>query len=263
MVSDTIDVSSTTTTSNGSRLSRLCRNRVPPPGSQPSNRCRVDAVSDGSRAGPTGRASAPRSATASCSRAAALPVGAASATRSGGPGWSTQQREHPGHRGGLPGPRPAAEHGRPPGGGDLAPPLLSRRPHPGRAAAIRRSARRGRPPAAAGRPGRADPRRACSSCRRYRSRYSSPYSQRNGLPRADQRAGQHGRLPGIGLRPRQRRVDLRQRVAPGPGRCRPNRCARRARRRRSPAGPFRRPRPPAPPAALATCTSAAEARRPG
>jgi hypothetical protein len=81
MVSDTIDVSSTITTSYGSRFVRSCRNRLCEPGRQPSSRCRVEAGSAGRSASPAARSDSDSWATASCSRAAALPVGAASAIR--------------------------------------------------------------------------------------------------------------------------------------------------------------------------------------
>ena len=44
IVSDTIEASSTTTTSYGSRRCRSCRNRTEESGRQPSRRCSVDAV---------------------------------------------------------------------------------------------------------------------------------------------------------------------------------------------------------------------------
>ncbi len=95
-VSDIIEVSSTTTTSYGSGLDRLCRNRVELSGRHPSSRCSVPASrarmrsrrstaasSAPSPPGNSGRFVAARSAWPM--RAAAFPVGAASATRSG---WS-------------------------------------------------------------------------------------------------------------------------------------------------------------------------------
>ena len=83
--SDTIEVSSTITTSWGRRLPRSCANRLWLPGRQPSSRWSVEArrPSSSSRiASPTG-SRAVSSWTASCRRAAALPVGAASATSGG------------------------------------------------------------------------------------------------------------------------------------------------------------------------------------
>ena len=83
--SDTIDVSSTITTSCGSRLPRSWRKRLWLPGRQPSSRWSVEASSASRRARIAGstsrRAASPW--TASSSRAAALPVGAASATSGG------------------------------------------------------------------------------------------------------------------------------------------------------------------------------------
>ena len=81
----TIDVSSTTTTSWGSRLSRLWRNRVRLPGLKPSRRCRVTPLRPRRRSlttSSTGMAAAPVR-TDSSRRAAAFPVGAARATRGG------------------------------------------------------------------------------------------------------------------------------------------------------------------------------------
>ena len=96
IVSDTIEVSSTTTTSWGSRLRRSCRNRLRLPRFQPSSRCRVWATGrpTASRWSSNG---APASAvrTASCSRAAALPVGAVSAIRSGRSDWSASSASSP------------------------------------------------------------------------------------------------------------------------------------------------------------------------
>ena len=85
IVSDTIEVSSTTTTSWGSRLSRSCRNRTLLSGRQPSSRCSVDGpeVAEPLAVGRRESRRRSRPATASCSRAAALPVGAVSAIRSG------------------------------------------------------------------------------------------------------------------------------------------------------------------------------------
>ena len=79
---DTIDVSSTITTSCGSRLPRSWRKRLWLSGRQPSSRCSVEARRP-SRLGADRVADVEASAcswTASSSRAAALPVGAASAT---------------------------------------------------------------------------------------------------------------------------------------------------------------------------------------
>ncbi len=84
MVSDTIDVSSTTMTSCGSRLPRWWRNRDDVSGRGPSSRCSVVARSPASRCRSASSSVSTSSATASCSRAAALPVGAANAIRSGG-----------------------------------------------------------------------------------------------------------------------------------------------------------------------------------
>ena len=112
-VSETIEVSSTTTTSYGSRLVRSCRNRaaaVGPPAEQPVERRGLEAVEpawsrglDGAVVGVTD------SCTASCSRAAALPVGAASAMRGvGGRSRAVgDQGEQARHRGGLAGARAA------------------------------------------------------------------------------------------------------------------------------------------------------------
>ena len=84
--SETIDVSSTTTTSCGSRLARWWRKRLWVPGRQPSSRCSVAACSPSSSSRTGGATSSPRASswTASSSRAAALPVGAASATSGAG-----------------------------------------------------------------------------------------------------------------------------------------------------------------------------------
>ncbi|ETA98761.1 hypothetical protein O978_22165, partial [Mycobacterium avium subsp. paratuberculosis 10-5864] len=79
MVNDTIDVSSTTMMSCGSRLPRLCLNRTDVSGRGPSSRCSVVPVSPASRARSAGSRCSISAATASASRAAALPVGAASA----------------------------------------------------------------------------------------------------------------------------------------------------------------------------------------
>ena len=90
IVRESIEVSSTTTTSYGSRLPRSWRKRVLL-GVQPSRRCRVEAFSDSMTATAawacSPSAGKPRcevdSLTACTMRAAALPVGAASAMRSG------------------------------------------------------------------------------------------------------------------------------------------------------------------------------------
>ena len=87
-VSETIDISSTTTTSYGSRLSAWWRKRPRVPGSQPSSRCRVTADRSATRATSSGASRFRASASASDSRAAALPVGAANAIRGARPGWS-------------------------------------------------------------------------------------------------------------------------------------------------------------------------------
>ena len=82
MVSDTMDVSSTTITSCGSRFSRLCRNRDEVSGRLPNSRCNVVAFSPESRSRSTVPSWSISSCTASCNLTAALPVGAASAMRS-------------------------------------------------------------------------------------------------------------------------------------------------------------------------------------
>ena len=77
-----------------------------------SSRCSVEDVSSGSRPGLRVEL-VELQITASSSLAAALPVGAASAIRSGGcpaSGLLGQQREQPRHRGGLTGTRPAGQH---------------------------------------------------------------------------------------------------------------------------------------------------------
>ena len=92
-VSETIDASSTSTTSCGSRLARWWRNRVRLSGRQPSSRCRVIAStwasgSTTARAcgsGVRSRIPAIAPSSAALTLAAALPVGAASPTRSGRP----------------------------------------------------------------------------------------------------------------------------------------------------------------------------------
>jgi hypothetical protein len=85
-VSETIEVSSTMTTSWGSRLPRLWRKRLWLSGRQPRRRCSVEAFRSSScaRIAPATSRPAASSWTASSKRAAALPVGAASATSSGG-----------------------------------------------------------------------------------------------------------------------------------------------------------------------------------
>ena len=86
IVSETIEVSSTTITSCGSRLARWWRNRTRLSGRQPSRRCSVEDCRPSRRARSTGSSSsAVASCTASCSRAAALPVGALRAIRGGWP----------------------------------------------------------------------------------------------------------------------------------------------------------------------------------
>ena len=84
--SDTIDDSSTTTTSWGSGLARSCLNRPLLPGmpAEQSVQGRSAAPRRPAR-GPPAASPAVASATASCSRAAALPVGAASAMVSRSP----------------------------------------------------------------------------------------------------------------------------------------------------------------------------------
>ncbi len=114
--SDTIDVSSITTTSSGRWLLRLCRNRVLFPGLKPRSRCSVVPSSEPRRA----RTSSPMfianasPRTASSSRAAALPVGAANAMRGGrAPAAAclfVDQSQDPGHRRGLPGARSTGDH---------------------------------------------------------------------------------------------------------------------------------------------------------
>ncbi len=118
IVSDTIDVSSTTITSCGSRLSRSCRKRTAESNRDPSSRCSVVARRSPSRAVSAADSRCAISPwTASSSRAAALPVGAVSAIRSRRSPASDrllgQQGEQAGHRRGLAGARPAGEHGRP------------------------------------------------------------------------------------------------------------------------------------------------------
>ena len=83
-VSDTIDVSSTTITSWGNRFSRWWRNRDELSGRDRNSRCSVDAFSSGRRSRSTASSLSTSNCTASSSLAAALPVGAASAIRSGG-----------------------------------------------------------------------------------------------------------------------------------------------------------------------------------
>ena len=80
--SETIEVSSTTTTSCGSRLPRWWRKRLCVRGCRPSSRCSVTPPSASSCSRTASAASSSRAAacTASSSRAAAFPVGAASAT---------------------------------------------------------------------------------------------------------------------------------------------------------------------------------------
>ena len=104
--SETIDVSSTTTTSWARRFSRLWRNRLRLPGLKPRRRWSVVPRNSKRRA----RSSAligsfpASSCTASSSRADALPVGAASATSGGrrpAGRLLVEQREDPRHRGGL------------------------------------------------------------------------------------------------------------------------------------------------------------------
>ena len=83
--SETIEVSSTITTSWGSRLPRWWRKRLWLSGRQPSRRCRVEALAARSWARTASLASSSSAAswTASSRRAAATAVGAASAMR----GW--------------------------------------------------------------------------------------------------------------------------------------------------------------------------------
>ena len=81
IVSDTIDVSSTTITSCGSRLPRLWRNLAEVSGLLPSSRCSVIACNPANACRSDGASLPTSSWTASCRRAAALPVGAASAIR--------------------------------------------------------------------------------------------------------------------------------------------------------------------------------------
>ena len=83
--SDTIEVSSTITTSNGRRLPRSWRKRLWVPGFQPRRRWSVEASSSSRRARIAGSTSSRAASpwTASASRAAALPVGAARATSGG------------------------------------------------------------------------------------------------------------------------------------------------------------------------------------
>ena len=113
--SDTIEVSSTTTTSCGSRLWRLWRKRLRLPGWNPSRRCSVDAGSAVKRVrtvSATGIAAA-SVRTASSSRAAALAVGAARATRGGRrpavAGLLVEQGEDAGDRRRLAGARSAGD----------------------------------------------------------------------------------------------------------------------------------------------------------
>ena len=86
MVNETIDISSTITTSWGNWLFASWRNRARDPGSQPSSRCSVDAETSPIRSQSSADSFEASPRTASASRAAALPVGAASAIRGGGPG---------------------------------------------------------------------------------------------------------------------------------------------------------------------------------
>src|SRR4051812_370890 len=121
--SETIEVSSTITTSCGSLLARSWRKRLCEPGRQPSSRCSVDALSSSSAGSPSIRASA---CTASSSRAAALPVGAARATSGSSPACRGPARPLAGGGGGGPrGPPRAgrgARRGPPPPVGVFPPP---------------------------------------------------------------------------------------------------------------------------------------------
>ena len=119
--SDTIEVSSTTTTSWGSRLQRSWRNRVRLPGLNPRRRCSV--VPSERAAGAHGPLRRPPCLgaslrTASSSRAAALPVGAARAMSGGrAPAAACCSSRSASTRATvvvLPGPGPAGDHRHPP-----------------------------------------------------------------------------------------------------------------------------------------------------
>ena len=113
IVSETIDDSSTTITSWGKRLPRWCRKRVRVSGRLPSSRCRVCPESVPSRAWSSAGSFAVSSRTASSSLAAALPVGAASAIRSGVDDCSARRASSPATAVVLPVPGPPVSDRRP------------------------------------------------------------------------------------------------------------------------------------------------------
>ena len=255
--SETIEVSSTITTSCGSRLPRLWRKRLWLSGRQPSSRCSVEAssASSCSRTSSETSSRAASSCTARSSRSAALPVGAASATSGGVVRLLHQQRHDPGDRGRLAGARPAGDDREPPQhGGRRGEPLrgvgvAAEQPRPARRAA----APRRRPPPRRTRPGRrrsAPPRassgRGRARCRRAAADRRSAGSRRRA--RATPPASGHGsaaEVDGLVLLALDRR-GLAHRREVHVARAR---AAARARPARSPARPTRRPRRPAPRAA--------------
>ena len=123
IVSDTIEVSSTTITSCGSRLSRLCRNRDEVSGRLPSSRCKVVALSSGSLA----RSAASSTCDLLLHRLQQPGGGLAGRRGQRDPqprvavefGLLGQQGQQPGDGGGLAGARPAGQHGQRPRQRDL------------------------------------------------------------------------------------------------------------------------------------------------
>jgi hypothetical protein len=158
IVSETIEVSSTTTTSCGSRLPRSWRNRVALSGRQPSSRCSVVARSPCSRA--VGRRQVRGSLRGPPPGAGRRPCRSARPARCGRPARPARSAAPAsGHRRGLAGAGTAGEDRRPPGGRPRRRPAARRT----RSGKSRSSARprarlvdRGRRAGRAGRRGRRD-----------------------------------------------------------------------------------------------------------
>ena len=263
IVSETIEVSSTTTTSCGSRLSRWWRKRVDESGREPSSRCSVTACSPVSRSWSTTSSRldllAHRLLRAGRGLAGRRGQGDAQRRLAGRRRLLGEQGQQRRDRRGLAGAGAAGQHGGALGEGD-------RRGGPLLVVALRRED----PRQARGR-GWPAPRRRAAAARVGRAGRRRPAPPRassgrgRAAPRA--RAGATGGDPASGLaRDRAQPTPRRRARAGRRRRCRPRRCAGRRRpTRRAPRA--RRPPPPGPPdssdspasavSRRATCTSTA------
>ena len=119
-----MDISSTTTTSYGSRLSAWCRNRPRLLGSQPSSRCSVPAERSATRATSSGSRRLARVGQRLRQPGGGLAGRCGQRDPRRSPGLVAEHGEHLGDRGGLAGARPAGQHGDPLPGADLGRPPL-------------------------------------------------------------------------------------------------------------------------------------------